>query len=406
MTEKHKPNTAPKLKIAALIVAGGMGERLPGNLPKQYRPLAGVPILRRTVEIFVSHPDITIVMPVINPDNRTLYDKALKRLNLPEPAMRGDTRQESVRSGLESLRAYAPDYVLIHDAARPFVTHALIDRLIESVKQHDAVIPVLPLTDTLKRITDNVVEQTVSRDNMFRVQTPQAFSYPLIMEAHKKALYASFTDDSRLLETQGQNVYTVTGDINNIKITTMEDLEKADLMVASEIMYETRMGMGFDVHQFCDPKHDAEQNHIMLCGVAVQHGRSLKGHSDADVGLHALVDALLGAIAAGDIGQHFPPSDPQWKDGDSAQFVTHAAGLVKEKNATIVNVDITIIGERPKVSNYRDAMQQRVAELLQISPDRVSIKATTTEKLGFTGRQEGLAAQAVASIKLPAKENA
>lgn len=379
----------------ALIVAAGKGERLGGQFPKQYLAVGGIPILRRTVEAFICHSEISHVVVVINQNDLSLYREAMRGLSLEEPVAGGKTRQESVYNGLKAIEKYNPDYVLIHDAARPLVSHNLINLVTENLKICSAVIPALSISDTVKELENAIVARTIDRTNLVVVQTPQGFHYKEILAAHEKAGDRSFSDDAGLAENAGIKVMTVAGEVSNFKITTQKDLLRAAQMLQQS---ETRIGAGFDVHKFGN-----DNSKIRLCGVDIPHNRSLEGHSDADVGLHALVDALLGAIGEGDIGVHFPDTSTKWKGADSAIFVEYACKLLVKHNAQIINADITIICESPKITPYRDIMRNRLAELLQISASRVNIKATTTEKLGFTGRGEGIAAQAIVSIRVLAK---
>lgn len=381
-------------KSIALIVAAGRGHRLGGALPKQYLPLAGQPVLRRTVRRFLDHPAIDSVRVVIHPDDAPLYAEALDGLALPAPIPGGATRQDSVRQGLEALAGDAPDFVLIQDAARPFSDAATIDRVLAALAEHPGAIPALAVADTLKRAIDGNIETTVPRTGLYRAQTPQGFRYADILAAHRAAIGLELTDDAAVLEAAGRTVALVAGSEENFKITTPEDMMRAEILLS--LARESRTAGGFDVHRFA-----TTGDHVMLCGVAVPHAAGLEGHSDADVGLHALTDALLGCIGAGDIGQHFPPTDPQWRGAASDRFLAHARGLVEARGGRIVHVDVTLICERPKIGPYRDAMIDRVAGILGLAADRVSVKATTTEKLGFTGRREGIAAQATATIELP-----
>lgn len=377
----------PKADIDVLIVAAGSSTRMKGDMPKVYRPLRGKAVLRHSVETFLNHPKIRHVLVLINPDHRSYYDEAILGLDMPEPVAGGATRQESVQHGLQSLRAQAPAYVMIHDAARPGADAALIDRVADALKISQAVIPVLPVKDTIKLCAGNLVQSTLPRESLCAVQTPQGFAYSLIATAHACIDDALATDDASLVEAMGIEVMTVQGSEQNHKLTTIEDYHAMQQM-------RSYVGQGFDVHRLIE-----SDKPLMLCGIEIESPLSLEGHSDADVGLHALVDAMLGSIAAGDIGQHFPPSDAQWKGAASDQFVKHALSLLREKSAEIYHVDLTIICEAPKIGAHRSAMQQRVAELLEIAPQQVSIKATTTEKLGFTGRGEGIAAQAVVNVQ-------
>lgn len=378
---------------AALILAGGSAVRFGGDVPKQYLTLAGRAVLHHSAETFASHPDIDAVRVVIRADDRAIYDDAMAGLDILAPVTGGTTRQESSRLGLESLAELAPDRVLIHDAARPFIDEATISRIIEALDANAAALPAIPVTDTLKRAAGG----TVDRDGLWRAQTPQGFRYDEIMAAHRTAAGAGLpplTDDAAVAENAGLDVALVMGNEDNMKVTMQEDFERAERLIAGR-SGETRIGTGFDVHQF------GPGDHVILCGVRIESDHGLIGHSDADAGLHAITDAILGAIAEGDIGTHFPPSDPQWRDASSDAFLRHAAGLVAARGGRIVNVDVTLICERPKIGPHRAAMTERVAEILEIDAGRVGVKATTTEKLGFTGRGEGIAAQAVASVRLP-----
>jgi 2-C-methyl-D-erythritol 4-phosphate cytidylyltransferase/2-C-methyl-D-erythritol 2,4-cyclodiphosphate synthase len=379
----------------ALVVAAGRGARFGGTTPKQYLNLAGQPLLRHSLAALTGHPAVDGVRAVIDPDDRAHYDAAAAGLDLLPPVSGGASRQDSVRLGLESLAEMQPDQVLIHDGARPFVAPDLIDRILAALGDAPGAIAALPLTDTVKRERDGAIAGTVERDGLWRAQTPQGFSYADILAAHRAAADATdLTDDAAVAERAGLAVRLVEGDAANLKVTTPKDLERAARWLAGG-GEEIRTGMGFDVHRF-EPG-----DRVRLCGVDVPHDRALAGHSDADVGLHALVDAILGALAAGDIGSHFPPSDPQWRGADSALFAAHARDLVAARGGRIVNVDVTIICESPKIGPHRQAMMARLAELLGIDAERVSVKATTTERLGFTGRGEGIAAQASATIALP-----
>jgi 2-C-methyl-D-erythritol 4-phosphate cytidylyltransferase/2-C-methyl-D-erythritol 2,4-cyclodiphosphate synthase len=384
----------------ALVVAGGRGSRFGPGTPKQYRLVAGIPVLRRAVQPFLAHPQVNEVRVVIHREDDAAYQESMGDLPLLPPAYGGTSRQESVLRGLESLTSAPPERVLVHDAARPFVTAAILDRVIRALddKWHGAV-PALPVVDTLKRAGAAVgnshpaVASTVDRAGLWRVQTPQGFGYSPLLEAHRRCAGLTLTDDAAVAEYVGLRIALVAGEEDNLKVTTEDDLHRCERLLAGE--FETRTGFGFDVHRFCEGRE------VMLCGVAVPHDQSLLGHSDADVGLHAVTDALLGAIGEGDIGAHFPPSDPRWRGAPSEVFLRHAAKLVREKGGSIVNIDVTLICERPKIGPYRDSMRVRIAELLGVSPARVSIKATTTEQLGFTGRREGIAAQAIATVRLP-----
>lgn len=378
-------------RCVALIVAAGRGHRFGAEMPKQYLELGGRLVLAHALAAFATHPEISAVRAVIHPDDRDFYDKAAKGLKLLDPVHGGAERQDSVRLGLESFESDPPDLVLIHDGARPFIEAGVISRVIKALDQETGVIPALAVADTLKRGENGLIVGTQDRNGLFRAQTPQGFKYKEILAAHRQAAGQVLTDDAAVLEAFGQKVALVEGDERNVKITNKRDLELAERTFAGPLCYRT--GNGYDVHKFEDGK-----DHVWLCGVKVPHTQGLLGHSDADVALHALTDALLGAIAAGDIGHHFPPSDMQWKGAASDKFLAHAAELVRARGGKIVNVDVTIVCERPKVGPHRPAMTARLAEILGIEQGRVSVKATTTEGLGFTGRREGIAALATATV--------
>ena len=378
----------------ALIVAAGRGTRFGGMLPKQYLPLAGSSLLRHAVMALATHRRIDGVQVVIRPEDRTPYEEALRGISVLPPVPGGAERQDSVRLGLEALATYGPDRVLIHDGARPFPDAALIDRVIDGLEFEAAAIPALPLGDTVKRVKDERIVGTIDRSQLWRAQTPQGFHFAAILAAHRAASGRVLTDDAAVAEAAGIRPLIVAGSEDNLKVTTAADLAAAERLIAAQFG-DVRVGYGFDVHPF------GPGDHVMICGVAIPHEVAPVGHSDADVGLHALTDAVLGAIGAGDIGMHFPPSDPQWRGASSDRFLAYAATLMRDRGGVISAVDVTIICERPRVAPHRERMIERVAEILEISPDRVSVKATTTEKLGFTGRGEGLAAQAVATVRLP-----
>lgn len=380
-------------KCVALVVAAGRGRRFGGDLPKQYHDLAGRMVLRHSLAAFAAHPEVDAVRAVIHPDDRQLYDLAAAGLGLLEPVPGGAQRQDSVRLGLESLADLAPGIVLIHDGARPLVDFGVISRTIAALAEHPGAIPAMPVSDTIKRGADGLVTGTVERANLWRAQTPQGFRYRPILEAHQAVAGQELTDDAAVAESAGLPVALVLGSEDNLKVTNAEDIERAARLFPPG--GEIRMGSGYDVHRF------APGTGVWLCGVLVPHEAALEGHSDADVALHALTDAVLGAVAAGDIGRHFPPTDPRWKGAASHLFLAHAANLVRGLGGVITGVDVTIICERPKVGPHRPAMTARVADILGIPASRVSVKATTTEGLGFTGRREGIAAQAVATVRLP-----
>lgn len=374
----------------ALIVAAGRGQRAGGGVPKQYRSVGGKAVLRRAVQAFLGHPRVDAVQVVIHPDDRDLYDAAVGDLALPAPIHGGATRQSSVRLGLEAITA---DRVLVHDAARPFVPHDVIDRVLDALDADDGAIPAIAVSDSLRRGNTHVDDE-IERDGLWRAQTPQGFRFEAIRAAHRAASVEA-TDDAAVLRAAGGRVALVEGDEINMKLTTPADFARAEAWLAAAMT--SRTGIGFDVHRF------GPGDHLWLCGLRIPHSQGLIGHSDADVGLHALTDAILGAIGEGDIGQHFPPSDPQWKGAASDRFLAHAASLVTARGGRIDHVDVTIIAERPKVGPHRDAMRQRIADILALPVAAVSVKATTTEALGFTGRGEGLAAQAVATVRIPSE---
>jgi 2-C-methyl-D-erythritol 4-phosphate cytidylyltransferase/2-C-methyl-D-erythritol 2,4-cyclodiphosphate synthase len=383
----------------ALIVAAGRGHRFGGDRPKQYELLAGRPLLAWSLAAFARHPRVSAVRAVIHPDDRPLYAEAAVNLELLEAVSGGAERQESVLRGLESLAALSPQRVLIHDGARPNPGAATIDRVIAALDRHAGAIPALPVTDTLKRGAEGRIACTAAREGLYRAQTPQGFRFAEILAAHRQLAAsaggaAALTDDAAVAEAAGLGVALVAGLEENVKVTTREDLRRVErALIGAE---EIRVGNGYDVHRF------GRGERVWLCGVPVPHERGLVGHSDADVGIHALVDAILGALGAGDIGEHFPPSDERWRGAPSRIFLEEACRLVATRGGRLVNLDVTLICERPKLSPHRLAMRQRLSELTGLPLDRVSVKATTTEGLGFTGRQEGIAAQATATLALGA----
>jgi len=380
--------------FAVLVVAAGKGERAGGAVPKQYAPLLGKPILRWTLEAFARHPRVTSIQVAVGPGQEQLYAAAIEGLDLLPPVIGGATRQESVRRGLEALAHAAPDMVLIQDAARPLVSERVVDAVIAALESGaDGAVPLLAVADTLKR-NDDGKWTTVPREGLHRAQTPQGFRFAKILRAHRHYAAQDVTDDMALAELAGLHIAAVAGEDGNMKVTTPEDFALAEAHLRARLG-ESRTGMGYDVHRF------APGDHVWLCGIKVPHDHALEGHSDADAGLHALTDAILGAIGEGDIGQHFPPTDERWRGAPSWKFLDHAASLVRSKGGAITHCDVTIICERPKVGPYREAMRARVAEILKLDVSRVSVKATTTEGLGFEGRREGLAAQAVATVRLP-----
>jgi 2-C-methyl-D-erythritol 4-phosphate cytidylyltransferase/2-C-methyl-D-erythritol 2,4-cyclodiphosphate synthase len=387
------------MRIAALLLAAGTGRRYGTAIPKQFIKLGSRAVIRHAAEALFPH--VALLQPVGDAD---LLDIALQGLDpggtvLCRPVAGGATRQQSVRAGLEALDALPPerqpDLVLVHDGARPYVPAALIGRVITALADHDGAIPCVAVADTLKRGRDGVIVETVSRDGLVRAQTPQGFRFPLLRDLHRAAAGSAFelTDDASLLERAGHSVALVPGSDDNIKLTYEEDLVRLERLIGPALL--PRTGTGFDVHVF------AEGRPLILCGITVPHDRGLTGHSDADVGIHALCDAIYGALAEGDIGRHFPPSENTWKDADSARFLVHAGERIAARGGVLVNADVTLICEQPKIGPHATAMRERLAALLRVDLDRISVKATTTERLGFTGRGEGIAAQASATVLVP-----
>jgi 2-C-methyl-D-erythritol 4-phosphate cytidylyltransferase / 2-C-methyl-D-erythritol 2,4-cyclodiphosphate synthase len=379
----------------ALIVAAGRGSRFGGPLPKQYALLHGQPVLRRTLEVYRSAPQINSLRVVIADGDQPQYTVAVAGLDLAQPVLGGVSRQQSVLNGLEALAGDAPDFVAVHDAARPFVRPVDITACLEAASAEgvDGAVLGVRLSDTIKRTGgDGAVVDTIPRTNLWRAQTPQIFRYAALLKAHRAAATlgqseaTALTDDAAVAEHAGLKVVMVEGSEDNRKITTAEDLRVA---------METRTAFGFDVHGF------GPGDAVMLGGIAIPHTHTLAGHSDADVALHALTDAVLGTIGAGDIGKHFPPSDAQWRGVSSDRFLRHAIELLTARGGRIVHLDLTLVCEAPKIGPHRDAMVASIARITGLSADRISVKATTTEKLGFTGRREGIAAQAVATVEIP-----
>ena len=391
-----------KSKFAVLIVAAGRGERAGSSHegPKQYRSVGGTPILRRTLDLYLDWPRTDRIVVAIHPEDAALYDTATQGLatKCPVETVHGGlTRQHSVLAGLEALARTDATHVLIHDAVRPFFTHALLDRVAAGLDAGAAaILPAVPVTDTLKRGTDNgLVGDTVDRNGLYAAQTPQSFELAAILEAHRLAAASGrsdFTDDCAIAEWRSIPVHIVDGEAGNIKLTTRRDLELANERLFSMTLPDIRTGNGYDVHQL------EEGDGVTLCGVFLPHTKRLKGHSDADCALHALTDALLATCGAGDIGDHFPPSDPQWKGAPSRIFLAHAAEIVRQKGGTILNADVSIIAEAPKIGPRRLEMRETIAGILGIDLDRCSVKATTNEKIGFIGREEGISAIATASV--------
>ncbi|MFT4097416.1 MAG: bifunctional 2-C-methyl-D-erythritol 4-phosphate cytidylyltransferase/2-C-methyl-D-erythritol 2,4-cyclodiphosphate synthase [Rhodoblastus sp.] len=385
-----------------LIVAAGRGSRFGGEIPKQYRLLVGLPVLTRTLDVFAEALPEAKLLVTIHPDDAGLYEAAIEALparakaRLLPWAAGGATRQASVCNGLESTSHEGIKIVLVHDAARPFASVDLIKRACAAARRHGAAVPGFAVTDTIKSVDgDGAVTGTPDRAALRAVQTPQAFDYALLLAAHRSAAGLQLTDDAAVAEKAGHNVHVFEGDAGNMKITTAGDLEAAERRLLGDLS-DIRVGSGYDVHAF-EPG-----DHLWLGGVAIPHTMKLLGHSDADVLMHAVTDAIFGALADGDIGSHFPPSDPQWKGAASHIFLTYAAERVRARGGMIAHIDATVIAERPKVGPHRDAIRARLAEIMAMPVERVAVKATTSERLGFTGREEGIAAMATATVRLPA----
>jgi 2-C-methyl-D-erythritol 4-phosphate cytidylyltransferase/2-C-methyl-D-erythritol 2,4-cyclodiphosphate synthase len=375
-------------KLAAILVAAGTGTRFGGGTPKQFLICAGKPLIRHAAEALLAHN--VLLQPV---GDATQIGAALAGLPHLPVVPGGAARQNSVRAGLEALAIHAPDIVLVHDAARPVIPAGTIESVLAALADHQGAIPAVPVSDTLKRGAGGVIAATVTRENLFRAQTPQGFHYQTLLRLHRDAAHAAATDDAALLEAAGLTVALTPGSEQNIKVTFTEDLSR--LAHIFGVAMTPRIGTGFDVHAF------APDRPMILCGVTIPHAQGLAGHSDADVGIHALCDAIYGALAEGDIGRHFPPSEASWKDADSAKFLVHAASRIAARGGRLANADITLICEQPKITPHATAMRTRLAELLGVPPDIISVKATTTERLGFTGRGEGIAAQAAVIVMLP-----
>jgi 2-C-methyl-D-erythritol 4-phosphate cytidylyltransferase/2-C-methyl-D-erythritol 2,4-cyclodiphosphate synthase len=392
---------AKSQRTAVVLVAAGRGLRAGAGGPKQYREIGGVPVIYRAMEAFSHHPDVFAVQPVVNPDDAEVFNEAVSGLRHAPPTHGGATRQASVHAGLEALAAEKPEIVLIHDAARPFVTSGLISRAIDAAGRTGAAIPAIAVTDTIKLTgATGDVEATPERARLRIAQTPQAFRFEIILDAHRRAARegrSDFTDDAALAEWAGLTVATFEGDLANMKLTTPEDFVREEARLGA-MLGDIRTGTGYDVHAFGDG------DHLMICGVRVPHTRGFLAHSDGDVGLHALVDAILGALADGDIGSHFPPSDIKWKGASSDQFLNYAVERVTARGGRIANLEVTMICERPKIGPLRDTMRARIADITGINVSRIAVKATTSERLGFTGREEGIAATASATIRLPWSE--
>ncbi|MFH5926263.1 bifunctional 2-C-methyl-D-erythritol 4-phosphate cytidylyltransferase/2-C-methyl-D-erythritol 2,4-cyclodiphosphate synthase [Roseomonas xinghualingensis] len=381
------------MRVAALLMAAGRGERLGGGEPKQFLPLLGRPVLRHAAEALLRDGLVDAIQPVCADEERGRVDSILAGLPVLPAIPGGATRQASVLAGLEALESHAPTLVLVHDAARPAVPAGTVKAVLAALEEAEGAIPAQPVADTLKLAEDGAIIRTVPREGLHRAQTPQGFRFSLLLSLHRAAPGGA-TDDASLLEAAGHAVRLVPGSEENVKITYPGDLERIEAAMLPRML--PRVGTGFDVHRL------VEGRPLFLCGVQVPHALGLDGHSDADVGLHALCDAIYGALAEGDIGRHFPPSQMQWKDADSAAFLRHAAGRIAARGAVLANADVTLICERPKITPHAPAMIARVASLLGVPEGRISVKATTTERLGFPGREEGIAAQAAVSLLVPA----
>jgi 2-C-methyl-D-erythritol 4-phosphate cytidylyltransferase / 2-C-methyl-D-erythritol 2,4-cyclodiphosphate synthase len=399
---QHGLGYALFMSVVAVIVAGGSGLRAGGGLPKQYQLVGGKPVIRWTLEAFLNHPLISRVQTVIGIGHEALFAQATEGLTaLLTPVSGGGSRQDSCRAGIEACSIYAPTKVLIHDAARPFLSPDLISSVISELDHAPAVIPGLPVADTMKYAPSGMIEKTVDRASLWFVQTPQGFRYDQILSAHRLALtdgQTSFTDDAAVAEYAGLKVQIVAGEQKNRKLTTSHDILEADREHSShrfEGLPDVRTGQGIDFHVF------EKGTHVTLCGVQIPHTHKLKGHSDADVALHAVTDAILGSIGEADIGQHFPPTDKQWKGAASSIFVAKAMELLKARGGMLAHIDITILAESPRIGPHLIAMKQSLQGMLGISLDRIGIKATTTEKMGAIGRKEGMSASAIATVRLP-----
>jgi len=393
--------------IAVIIVAAGSGTRMNNgsatDVPKQYQALGKHSVILKTINAFCTHAKVDIVLPIISSEHSELYNASItSHRKLLEPVIGGNSRQSSVRNGLEFLKPHAIDLVLIHDAARPFISEEVITQVINGAAECGGAIPALPVTDTLKYSRDGkIISSTIDRTKHYVAQTPQAFDYAKIVEAHSCAANTTeveFTDDASIAEWAGLTVAFVNGDPKNKKITFQNDLIEARNSMNDNKDIETRVGTGYDVHAFEDG--DA----VILGGITIPFEKKLKGHSDADVALHTITDAIYGALADGDIGQHFPPSDDKWKNTDSAVFLKHAISRMSERGGRLLNVDLTIICELPKIGPHCLEIRKNIADICSTSMGRVSVKATTSERLGFTGRGEGIAAQAAVAIELPVEE--
>jgi len=384
--------------VAAVVVAAGRGTRAGSDIPKQFRRVGGQTLLSRSLVLLVEHPKVALVQPVIGTDDGDLYKSAVGEMRTLVPVPGGATRQASVRAGLEALAQHRPRLVVVHDAARPFATAALVSRAIEAVEESGAAVPGLAVTDTVKALgADGFVGETLDRNRLRLIQTPQAFAFEPLLDAHRRAAAAGhhdFTDDAALAEWAGIKVKVFVGDPGNVKITDAQDFSRIEAMEFAKLG-DVRTGGGFDVHAF------GPGEYVTLGGICIPHSHALIGHSDADVVLHALTDAILGALADGDIGSHFPPSDPQWRNASSDRFLAFAVERVRARGGQIAHLDATVICEAPRLGPHRDSMRASIAAITGLPVERVAVKATTSERLGFTGRGEGIAASATATIRLP-----
>ena len=401
-THPARPKNSMPPRTAAIIVAAGRGLRAGPGGPKQFRSLGGRTVVAHSLDAFCRHPDIGWVQPVCHADDREPFTAATLGLTYLAPVSGGATRQASVCAGLKALAKLTPDIVLIHDAARPFVSDAVITRAIAAAQKTGAAIPTVAVADTIKQVdASGHVVGTPARADLRIAQTPQSFDFARILAAHERAARDGrddFTDDAALAEWAGLTVATFEGDHLNMKLTTPEDFAREEARLGAALG-DIRTGTGYDVHAFGDG------DHLMICGVRVPHSRGFLAHSDGDVGLHALVDAILGALADGDIGSHFPPTDAKWKGASSDRFLEYAVQRVRERGGRVASLEVTLICERPKIGPLRDTMRARIAEIADVAVSRVSVKATTSERLGFTGREEGMAATASATIRLPWDSN-
>jgi 2-C-methyl-D-erythritol 4-phosphate cytidylyltransferase/2-C-methyl-D-erythritol 2,4-cyclodiphosphate synthase len=384
--------------VAAVVVAAGRGLRAGGDVPKQFRRIGGEMVLSRTLLTLAEAPHVGLIQPVIHADDGDLFRNAAARLQTLPPVFGGATRQVSVRAGLEALVPHKPDIVLIHDAARPFASANLIARAIAAAERTGAAIPAVKVSDTVKTVdAAGLVDQTLDRGALRLIQTPQGFAFEPLLQAHRRAVAEGrddFTDDAALAEWAGMKVAVFEGETGNTKITNADDFVRAETMQFAALG-DVRTGMGIDVHAF------GPGDHVVIGGIRIAHDMALTGHSDADVALHSLVDAILGALADGDIGVHFPPSDPQWKGASSDRFLEFAVARVKARGGMIAHLDVNIVCESPRIGPHRDAIRVNIARIAGIDASRVAVKATTSEQLGFTGRREGIIAYANATVRLP-----